>query len=210
VSRLDTETPPEAPTAAWHPAGVRLLALTCLAAATAVLAACSAQPANLEGADEACSDFVHARVTEVIDGDTFEVELLDGATVPGVEGSTTRVRAIGIDTPEVDHSGGGDHECWGLAAWEAAIDELEGREVWLAFDRECTDTYDRTLAYVYRGDGLFWNLFAIEQGHGRHCPFGAPAHFDDLFASAEDDAFLGEVGLWGDPCWGGNGCFESR
>jgi len=192
---------------AWHPRGVnRFVLIASLAAVGFALAACgSSAPSNLEGSDDACAEPVRARVTEVLDGDTFEVELLEGE-IPGVEG-TTRVRAIGIDTPEVDHNGGTDHDCWGLAAWEAAIDELEGREVWLSFDRECTDTYDRTLAYVFRSDGLFWNLFAIERGHGRHCPFGAPAHFDEEFAAAEEQALLGEVGRWGDPCWGGVGCF---
>ncbi|MSP57220.1 MAG: hypothetical protein EXR69_16735 [Myxococcales bacterium] len=70
---------------------------------------------------------------------------LDGDTFETTEGET--VRLLGVDAPEIEHPTIAE-ECWGpqSADWLAA--ELTGQRVQLAFDKECVDTYGRTLAYV--------------------------------------------------------------
>ncbi len=74
-----------------------------------------------------------AVVTEVIDGDTIRVL---------VNGRSTRVRYIGIDTPERDEV------CYSEAtAANAAY--VEGQTVRLVQDESNTDRYDRLLRYVY-------------------------------------------------------------
>ncbi len=80
----------------------------------------------------------------VVDGDT--VVLADGR----------HVRYIGIDTPEIDHA---KQQAEPLAYGARSVNRqlVEGQSVRLEYDRETTDRYGRTLAYVYRGDGVFVN-----------------------------------------------------
>ena len=63
-------------------------------------------PSTLPSGQNPCRDPVIGRVQDITDGDTFKVQ-----TGRGVE----RVRMIGIDTPEVDHTGP-DDECFGEEA----------------------------------------------------------------------------------------------
>lgn len=90
----------------------------------------------------------------VVDGDTLR--LRDG----------TRVRLIGIDTPEVAHPDFGD-ECYGEEA-SRYVERLlrPGDELRLVFDVDRFDQYGRTLAYVYRGvDDLFVNAQLLKKGY---------------------------------------------
>jgi micrococcal nuclease len=95
------------------------------------------------------------RVTldRVVDGDTLV--LRDG----------TRVRLIGIDTPETVHPDFGD-ECYGPEASRYAERLLHpGDELRLVFDVDRFDQYGRLLAYVYRAaDGLFVNARIVKRG----------------------------------------------
>jgi len=74
-----------------------------------------------------------AKVTEVIDGDTIIIE------------GGYRVRYIGIDTPEIHP----EVEAFGMEAWQANRQLIEGKEVRLERDVSETDKYDRLLRYVY-------------------------------------------------------------
>jgi micrococcal nuclease len=91
------------------------------------------------------------QVKWVADGDT--IVLRDGR----------HVRYIGIDAPEVKH-----HHQRGepKADWARSINRqlVENFRLRLVFDQEQTDRYGRTLAYVYRRDGLFVNAELIEKG----------------------------------------------
>jgi micrococcal nuclease len=95
------------------------------------------------------------RVTleRVVDGDTLK--LADG----------TRVRLIGIDTPEVAHPDFGD-ECYGPEASRETERLLHpGDELRLVFDLDRYDRYGRLLAYVYRAvDDLFVNARLLKRG----------------------------------------------
>lgn len=95
------------------------------------------------------------RVTleRVVDGDTLK--LADG----------TRVRLIGIDTPEVVHPDLGV-ECYGPEASRATERLLRpGDELRLVFDVDRYDQYGRLLAYVYRAvDDLFVNARLVKRG----------------------------------------------
>jgi endonuclease YncB( thermonuclease family) len=77
------------------------------------------------------------KVTRVVDGDTIDIS-------PSVEGRS-RVRLIGMDTPEV-HFG---TQPYGPEASAFAKRELEGEEVRLELDVQKIDPYGRLLAYVY-------------------------------------------------------------
>lgn len=96
---------------------------------------------GLPEGEVACAEPQLVRVDFTVDGDTFYA-------VPDGGGERVKVRVIGVDTPEVAHDD--PAECYGDAAWDWARGELEGRLVWLTYDAECFDIYDRTLAYVFR------------------------------------------------------------
>ena len=88
-------------------------------------------------------------MTKVTDGDSLVVS--DG----------TRIRLIGIDTPEVESD-----DCYSSEA-TTHLTELvgPGTRVRLVYDAGRLDRYGRTLAYVYRlPDGLFVNLDLASNG----------------------------------------------
>ena len=97
-------------------------------------------------------------VLSVIDGDTVNITY---------EGKKTSVRLIGVDTPETVHPSK-PIEPYGKEAAAFLKNLLKEESVYLRFDREKTDKYDRLLAYLYRApDGLFVNLEIVRQGYGR-------------------------------------------
>ena len=163
----------------------RLLA-TALAFVAVVGAASCARDA---GAPATRAEPGTASVISVTDGDTIRVDL---------QGTSTAVRLIGIDTPET-HGQGGLRECFGAEASKRTHALLPaGTEVRLVRDVEARDRYGRLLAYVYRAhDGLFVNLRLAEEGFA--APLSIPpniAHRDDFVAAAAE-ARDENRGLWG-------------
>jgi len=94
-----------------------------------------------------------ATLARVVDGDTLQLT------------DDTRVRLIGIDTPETVHPDFGD-ECYGAEATRLAERLLRpGDELRLVLDVDTFDQYGRLLAYVYRAvDGLFVNARLVKRG----------------------------------------------
>lgn len=122
------------------------------------------------------------RVERVVDGDTIIVE------------GVGRVRLIGVDTPETV-SPGRPVERFGREASAFAKRLLEGRRVRLEYDRERTDRYGRTLAYVHLADGTFANAEIIRRGYG-HAYTRFPFRHLDRFRRLEREARAAERGLW--------------
>jgi micrococcal nuclease len=91
------------------------------------------------------------QVLRIIDGDTVEIQYND---IP------TRVRLIGMDTPELAQE-------YGEESLNFARNLLLGEAVYLRFDGNREDRYGRLRAYLYRApDGLFVNLEIVRQGYG--------------------------------------------
>src|SRR5690606_33410536 len=107
-------------------------------------AAAAEEPALSEGAEEEDEGLrpgvTQATVTRVVDGDTIDVKYLAGAELPA-----TRVRLIGVDTPEVH----GQTEAYGAEASAFTKEQLVGKTVWLERDVSETDRYGRALRYVW-------------------------------------------------------------
>jgi micrococcal nuclease len=121
-------------------------------------------------------------VVRVVDGDTL---VLDG---------NERVRLIGVDTPEsVDPRR--PVQYFGKEASAFTRRVAEGKRARLAYDRERTDRYGRTLAYVYLEDGPFLNAEIIRQGYG-HAYTRFPFRYADEFRAYEREAREGGRGLW--------------
>jgi micrococcal nuclease len=127
---------------------------------------------------------VEASVTRVVDGDTIVVALDD------LRGS--RVRLIGIDTPERD-------DCMYRAATDRMRSLVEGKRVRLAKDVSETDRYGRLLRYVYVGE-VFVNAAMVIEGFAAAATFPPDvAHAAEL-ASFERDARGLRRGLWSGTC----------
>ncbi len=171
-----------------------LLALPILA-----LLGCDSTPTYPEG-ESPCRNQVQVQVVEFVDGDTADVEHLEGDRAGEVE----RVRLTGVDSAEVDHEDPEASECWADEAWAAAGDAFDGELAWMTFDTECTGRFDRLLAYLFRdSDGLFLNHQLVLEGH-------APAFFPDYsvnrtfeaeFLEAEERAASELKGGWVDCGW---------
>lgn len=139
-----------------------------------VLAACG-QPESKCGPREAV-------VSRIIDGDTIELA------------SGEKIRYLMVNTPETT---GGKNECYGSNAVTFNTDLVLGKTVELDYDVECTDRFDRTLAYV-TVDGQEVNSLMIERGFA--CLLHIAPNGDDRldeFQRLETDARNLNRGLWG-------------
>ncbi len=145
---------------------------TTLAPTTTTTPTTSPTAASLPAGDD-------VSVVRVIDGDTIEV---DGGT---------RVRLIGVDTPETA-------ECFGSEATRYANELLPaGTRVRLVYDVARLDPYGRTLAYVYKlTDGVFVNLALARNGFAQQATFPPNvAHAEDFRVAAAGARTAG-LGLW--------------
>lgn len=136
---------------------------------------------------------VSATLSLAAQGQTFLVtRVVDGDTVV-VEGIGT-VRLIGVDTPEtVDPRR--PVQRFGKEASAFARTLLAGKRVRVAYDRDRTDRYGRTLAYLYLLDGTFVNAEIVRQGYGfayTRYPF---THLE-AFRQHERAAREHQRGLW--------------
>lgn len=123
------------------------------------------------------------QVTEVVDGDTIKVSLLG------------TLRLIGIDTPET-RDPRKPVQCFGREASNKAKELLGGKKVYLEYDpANKQDNYGRTLAYVYREDGLFYNAEMIKQGYA-HSYVRFPHPRLDEFNTYQQEARDNGRGFW--------------
>jgi endonuclease YncB( thermonuclease family) len=128
----------------------------------------------------------HARVKEVIDGDTVRVKF---------DGKRQDVRLIGIDTPEVY----GGQECGGHKASESAKDLLpRDSRVLLISDtsQDNKDRYGRLLRYVERNDKDI-NGTQVARGWAHVYVYNDnPFKRVKGYRNAQDDARRNDRGVW--------------
>jgi micrococcal nuclease len=131
-----------------------------------------------------------ATVTQVIDGDTIDVE---------IGGRIERVRLIGIDTPETKKPNS-PIECWGpeASAFTGSLLAI-GAKVRLERDVVGRDDYGRLLGYVHRVDepALFVNMEIVERGFARPLTIEPNSTFARDFAAAARRAERADLGMWG-------------
>ena len=118
-----------------------------------------------------------AKVTEVIDGDTFHIK------------GGTKVRILGIDTPEK-----------GQRYFDEAKDRLkeliENKTVLLEKDRLNKDRYGRLLRYVYVGD-IFVDYSLLKEGYGKFFEANnMTLKYQNEFFQAENYAKANQLGIW--------------
>ncbi|MCC6713386.1 MAG: thermonuclease family protein [Candidatus Dadabacteria bacterium] len=126
------------------------------------------------------------RVLDVIDGDTIVVD----------DGMKSRVRYLGIDTPELawpDSPG----DPLGAEAKEFNRKLVAGKDVRLEFDEEKYDVYGRLLAYVY-ADGVFVSGEMLRAGLASPLVIEPNRRHEDLLMEAAAEARQERKGIWGD------------
>ncbi len=127
-------------------------------------------------------------VVRVVDGDTIVVD---------VRGVPTKVRLIGLDTPEaVDPRK--SVQCFGEEASREAHRMLDGEKVRLEHDpsQDTYDKYGRTLAYVFLQDGTLFNKYMIAEGFGHEYTYRIPYKYQAEFKAAQREARAAGKGLW--------------
>jgi micrococcal nuclease len=120
-----------------------------------------------------------AAVIQVIDGDTIVIE------------GNYRVRYIGIDTPEIRPA----LEAYGLEAWQANRELIEGKLVRLERDVSETDRYGRLLRYVYVDD-VFVNAELVRLGLAEAIAYPPDTKHQDYFEELEAAARKAGLGIW--------------
>lgn len=131
-------------------------------------------------------------VARVLDGDTIELE------------SGEKIRYLMVDTPEISHNSSEVAECFSDEAKQFNEDLVAGQTVSLAYDVECTDRFERLLAYVSIGDREI-NTLLVERGFA--CVLHIPPNGESRrteFQTLENLAKQDDRGLWGacesNPC----------
>jgi len=133
-------------------------------------------------------EYKYYSITSVVDGDTVKIN---------IDGTIITLRLIGLDTPEtVDPRK--TVQCFGLEASNKAKELLSGKKVRIEKDSSQgdLDKYGRTLAYIYREDGLFYNKYMIEQGYAHEYTYDLPYKYQTEFKNAQKTAQANLMGLW--------------
>jgi len=135
-------------------------------------------------------------VTNVVDGDTFDID---------INGTIERVRAMGIDTPETKDPRK-PVQCFGQEASNKAKEFLLNKKVVLEKDQtQAKDKYGRLLPYIFLGDGTFFNKWMIENGYAYEYTYDNIAYkYQSEFKNAQKYAEDNKLGLWSDNACGGD------
>jgi micrococcal nuclease len=136
-------------------------------------------------------DYDKAVVSKNVDGDTIRIML---------DGKEEIIRMIGVDTPETVHPSK-PVEFFGKEAsnFTKAMVPV-GSEVYVTYDWDPRDKYNRLLAYIwYKEDGkwILHNLNLIANGYGfAYTSFAFDDDYKQTFIEAERTARNDDRGLW--------------
>lgn len=136
------------------------------------------------------------RVVRVVDGDTFTIKL---------GSQTTKVRVIGIDTPEsVDPRR--PVQCFGKEASARASALLSGKNVWLEVDpnQDTRDRFGRLLRFVWIDNTSDFGLTMIRDGFALEYTYDLPYRYQAQYRSAQVAAKETAAGLWSPSTCAGN------
>lgn len=116
---------------------------------------------------------------------TSKVQVIDGDTI---EVKTTRVRLIGIDTPEKG-------ECFAEEAKQKLSHIIRSKPIEIEIGEGQTDKYGRTLAYLYV-DNLWINEWMVEEGYAKVMTVPPNTKYKNKLIKAETKAKENNKGLW--------------
>ncbi len=133
------------------------------------------------------------QVERVVDGDTFVIDY---------NGEDTKVRLIGVDTPESVSNDKDSNVKWGDKASAYTKKLLTNETVYLEFDKEKQDRYGRLLAYVYlkdqENDYIMLNQTLVMNGYARAAYYSPNGKYRETFEEMEEKAEKQKKGFWKD------------
>lgn len=124
-------------------------------------------------------------VKRVYDGDTLILE------------NNERVRLLSINTPEIS-SRHREAEPGGMEARDWLRTQLKKGQVYLQYDAEKRDRYDRLLAYAWTVDGVFINEQLLQQGLAALTIQPPNLQYAEQLIAAQQHAMQHKKGIWGD------------
>ena len=127
-------------------------------------------------------------VVRVVDGDTV---------ILNIDGQKTRVRLIGIDTPESVAEDKSRNVKEGKIASEYTKKLLEKKKVRVEFDDEKEDVYERKLGYVFLDDE-FINEKLLKEGMAKLYTKTTNQKYSERLKKAEEYARENKKGFWKD------------
>ena len=135
-----------------------------------------------------------AKVLNVIDGDTLYVQY---------NGKKEKIRFIGIDTPESVNPDESKNCKQGVIASKYTKSQIkEGQIVFLEFDEEKYDKYNRMLAYVWlkdKSDNIesdMINAKLLSVGYAKTLTIEPNIKYKSNFISIENNAKNNDIGFW--------------
>lgn len=141
-------------------------------------------------------DFVAGVVVRAVDGDTAVVK---------VDGQERRVRMLGVDTPETVHPNK-PVQFFGKEASSFTKDSLNGQRVWLEYDANPQDRYNRHLAYVWLKNPATINEASIREnmfnaklllgGYAKVMIIKPNKRYENEFKKFEAEAKQKKLGIW--------------
>ena len=138
------------------------------------------------------------KIVRVVDGDTYCIDLED---VSGDEEEGTKVRLIGVDTPEsvAPDTYRKDNTEEGKTVSDVVKDKLKaGDTVLIEYDVQREDRYGRTLAYVYLSNGTMVEEWLLSEGLANTATYPPNVKYSDHFQELAHNACENKVGLWKD------------
>lgn len=125
----------------------------------------------------------------VVDGDTYIVD---------IDGKETKIRLIGVDTPEsVAPEGYKENTESGKLISSIVKDYLkEGDKLIIEYDIGRTDTYGRTLAYLYLPSGTMIQEWLLQNGYAQVMTIQPNSKYADIFIEIEKQAMENKLGIW--------------
>jgi len=139
------------------------------------------------------TEYVSAEIVYVIDGDTIIVSM---------DGREEKVRMIGIDAPESVSTTEEENTVYGEMSSEYTKANLqEGMKVYLTFDKERTDIYGRTLAYIWLDrdfadmNNLYQNQM-VSEGYAIAVKYEPNILYWQVLEASMLDAVTNKSGLW--------------
>lgn len=146
--------------------------------------------------DSGSQDFVSGVVVRAVDGDTAVIK---------VDGQERRVRLLGVDTPETVHPNK-PVQFYGKEASRFTKDSLNGRRVWLEYDANPQDRYQRHLAYVWLENPKTINEASIREsmfnarlllgGYAKVMIIKPNKRYEAEFRKFENEAKNAKRGIW--------------
>ena len=151
---------------------------------------------NDAGNEAGNQDFVAGVVVRAVDGDTAVVR---------VDGQERRVRLLGVDTPETVHPNK-PVQFYGKVASNFTKESLNGKRVWLEYDANPQDRYNRHLAYVWLANPKTINEASIREsmfnarlllgGYAKVMIIRPNKRYEAEFKKFESEARQAKLGVW--------------